>query len=204
MPLTTKCTCGKTLDIADEQHGQPAQCPWCGNRFIAGAAISSTTAVQAEEPMPKVAERAARPEGKQDETPTIALTQPWYIPPIGWSLILGFLGCGALAACAFFMIDLPHGDSMLDIAHTQVKGPLTKACETFRLKHGRFPATLAELREKNAVGGPFLESDDALIDPWGQPYKYDPKGLRNNGVKPDIWTVAPTNGVEIGNWPMGG
>ena len=37
-------------------------------------------------------------------------------------------------------------------------------------------------------------------DPWKKPYQYDPSGPRNNGRRPDIWTVAP-DGLEIGNWP---
>lgn len=202
MPLTMKCACGKTLDVADEQHGQPAQCPWCGNRFTAGAAINSTTAVQAEQPMPKVAEReAARPEMKPDETPMIALSQPWRIPPAIWFLIFGTLGCGVLLYGGSFLLIQVGGDATQeDIAKTQVSGSLTHACQAYRIKRDRFPKNLEELLAKDALGGPYLEGPDALIDPWGRRYQYDPKGPRNNGAKPDIWTVTP-QGIEIGNWP---
>ncbi len=203
MPLTIRCTCGKTLDVADEQHGQPAQCPWCGNRFTAGAAINSTTAVQAEEPMPKVAEReAVRPERKPDETPNIGVARPWLYPPMGL-LIFGCLGCCGLTMGGYFLIGQAGGDATQeDVALWQLRGPLTQACQGYHTKHGRFPKNLEELLEHDAVGGPFLETPDALIDPWGRPYQYDPKGPRNNGAKPDIWTVTP-NGLEIGNWPRG-
>ena len=202
MPLTVKCTCGKTLDIADEQHGQPAQCPWCGNRFTAGAPISSTTAIQDEEPTPKVVEReAAPPEPKKlERSAIIDLTHPWLIPPALWFLIFGFLGCGGLLAFGYFFLFGQLGDGVEVIADFQVRGSLPNACEAYRAKNGRLPKTLAELLEQNAVGGPYLEHPDALIDPWGNRYQYDPKGPRNNGLKPDIWTVTP-QGIEIGNWP---
>ena len=38
------------------------------------------------------------------------------------------------------------------------------------------------------------------MDPWGKPYRYDPKGKRNGGKRPDIWAVHPDK-TEIGNWP---
>jgi hypothetical protein len=57
------------------------------------------------------------------------------------------------------------------------------------------------LAQPDADGSrPAINSADALIDPWGRPYNYDPNGPRNNGNKPDIWAVAP-DGALIGNWP---
>ncbi len=61
-------------------------------------------------------------------------------------------------------------------------------------------ALLDDLLKKDDLGGPYLESKDALLDPWKQPYHYDPAGKKNEGRRPDIWTVAPNNEV-IGNWP---
>jgi hypothetical protein len=61
---------------------------------------------------------------------------------------------------------------------------------------------LSDLLVKDQFGGPYLENADAIIDPWGQPYQYNPQGTNNNGTKPDIWTVAPNgDGKQIGNWP---
>ncbi len=201
MLLTTKCTCGKLLDVDDEQFGQQAECPWCGNRFTAGAPVNSTTAVQAEEPLPEPnpAEREAE-KPKPVETPRIDIGHPWVVPPAVWILIFGILGGGVLLVglCYFGMGAL--GDSGIDIAAAQIHGPLAQACEAYRAKLGEYPQKLEKLLEQNAKGGPFLETPDALIDPWGNPYQYDSQGPRNNGLKPDIWTVSP-NGVEIGNWP---
>ncbi|MFO0938893.1 MAG: hypothetical protein U0798_20510 [Gemmataceae bacterium] len=40
----------------------------------------------------------------------------------------------------------------------------------------------------------------SLRDPWGQPFQYDVKGPRNNGNRPDIWTVSKDRKTIIGNW----
>ena len=87
-------------------------------------------------------------------------------------------------------------------AKTQVKGTLTQAVETYYVQHkSQWPDSLMTLLQRDAEGlGPYLKSQEALIDPWGRPYQYDPAGGRNNGIVPDIWTVAP-DGKEIGNWP---
>ena len=63
-------------------------------------------------------------------------------------------------------------------------------------------AELAATAAKGLVlGGPYLETPDALIDPWGQPYQYNAQGPMNNGMKPDIWAVPKTNpNNKIGNW----
>jgi hypothetical protein len=205
MLLTMKCTCSKLLDVDDEQFGKTAQCPWCGNRFTAGKPVNSTTAVQAEKPSPRPMEREVeRPEVKRDEPPMIYLGKPWFVPPVAWLLIFGTLGCcGLLIGGYLLSAPIGGGESQEEIAISQAKGLLTQACQAYFRKHERFPQNLDELLVKRGVGGPFLESSDALIDPWGNRYRYDPKGHRNNGVRPDIWTVTPS-GVVIGNWQKGG
>ncbi len=108
----------------------------------------------------------------------------------------------ALAGIGGFFLMGALGGAQKDIAQTQVKGALTQACQAYFTRHnGTFPETLAELLKKDEFGGPYLESPDALIDPWKQQYQYDKSGQMNNGTKPDIWTVDPKEpGVKIGNW----
>lgn len=205
MLLTMKCACGKLLDVDHEQIGKPAQCPWCGNRFTAGDLVRSTTALQADEPAPRPIEREQPPPPpeKPVETPKIEIGHPWMIPPAVWMLIFGVLVCGSMgAAGAFFIGPCGGGASQADIARTQTSGALTHACQAYRLKSGEWPEKLDDLVVQGAAGGPYLESPDALVDPWGGRYFYDRKGTRNNGAKPDIWAVTP-DGVEIGNWPKG-
>lgn len=89
-------------------------------------------------------------------------------------------------------------DAKKDAAAMQVK-TLTKAAQAYKLHNDDFPQSLDQLLVKSPSGkGPYLEDADALIDPWGQPYRYDKMGARNNGLKPDIYSES-VHGV-IGNW----
>jgi general secretion pathway protein G len=92
--------------------------------------------------------------------------------------------------------------SQEDLAKAQVSGPLTNACQSYYIKNKTWPPSLAALTEKDPLGGgPYLESTDALKDPWGQPYQYDASGSKNKSTKPDIWATSPTSSKMIGNWP---
>jgi general secretion pathway protein G len=93
-------------------------------------------------------------------------------------------------------------DSKRDLAQQRAK-ELGQACELYKIKVGDFPNQLADLLQQTPEGyGPFLKSEDALRDPWDQPYEYNKAGPRNNGTQPDIWTVT-SSGIEVGNWPKG-
>jgi hypothetical protein len=175
MLLNMKCTCGKLLDVDEVQLGKAAECPWCGNRITASAAVHSMAAVQAAQP-------------KRDEREAAEL---WRVPRFFW-----ILGAACLAICALVAIMLlTHMPTPTDVAEAQIKGPLTLACNAYYVRVGAYPPTLGAL-----LGPPTLLDRDQLIDPWGRPYRYDPKGPKNNGMYPDIWTVTP-DGIEIGNWP---
>ena len=78
---------------------------------------------------------------------------------------------------------------------------LTLAMWSFKLKYGEVPNKLEELFKPPDGGKPFVKKDD-LVDPWGRPYEYDPKGPKHKGSKADIWSVGPRHkeGVIIGNW----
>ncbi|HZZ82525.1 MAG TPA: type II secretion system protein GspG [Gemmataceae bacterium] len=111
------------------------------------------------------------------------------------AIIVALAGIGG-----FFLLGALQGGQE-DVARTQASGTLTTACTAYRLKHQQWPQSLQELTQKDALGGPYLENQDALIDPWGRPYQYDPSGPMNNGMKPDIWTTPPNDqNKKIGNW----
>jgi hypothetical protein len=137
---------------------------------------------------------------KSDAPKQPALDEPWFFP--WWLAALVLVMCGSFFVWGYYFAWTTMDDSETTIVFTQVRGPLSRACEMYRDKRGRFPDNLEVLLKKDALGGPYLESDDALIDSWGQKYQYEPMGPRNKGARPDIWTVAP-NGTEIGNWPKG-
>src|SRR5262249_10666184 len=85
-------------------------------------------------------------------------------------------------------------EAMRSAARVQIKR-IDKALQIYKLKTGKFPANLAALTEgKN----PILKEND-LHDPWEKHYLYDPTGPRNDGRRPDVWTMPPEE-ETIGNW----
>lgn len=87
-------------------------------------------------------------------------------------------------------------DAKADVARTQIHA-LTQAVHVYRLNSGEFPARLEELT-KPLKGHASLLETSSLMDPWGQPFRYDRLGPRNGGKVPDIWSDGPKG--EIGNW----
>jgi general secretion pathway protein G len=204
MALVLKCTCGKLLDMDEQHHGERGQCPWCGNQFIVGEVIHSTTAVQTEATKSKIAVHDSDAAKRPRPDDVIADPQTAYPKPIHLLLwLLVFVGVfGVLPAFAYFLLQpMDGGYGKKDEGRTRLR-TLTTACEAYSIKRGRFPKSLEDLPEKDELGGPYVRGADFLVDPWGRPYQYDSAGPRNNGLVPDIWTVAP-DGTEIGNWPRG-
>jgi general secretion pathway protein G len=78
---------------------------------------------------------------------------------------------------------------------------ITKACTTYEVNYGQRPASLEVLLQPDSMGGPYLMSQDALLDPWGRPYSYNAQGPHNNGLQPDVWSDTPYG--QIGNWSSG-
>jgi len=108
----------------------------------------------------------------------------------------------ALAGIGGFFLLGQLSDAKKDVALTQARGPLTSAVQAYYVKHGTWPESLRVLLQKDAIGGPYLESMDALKDPWNNEYKYDINGTQNNMTKPDIWAEVPGTNERIGNWPV--
>src|SRR5262249_18710746 len=84
-------------------------------------------------------------------------------------------------------------------AKTQVR-TLTQQAEPSKLNNFDTPPNLRPLTEKDRGGGPpLLKSQEALMDPWGREYGYDPSGQKNGGTQPDIWSGGPSGSELIGN-----
>ena len=81
----------------------------------------------------------------------------------------------------------------VDVAKAQV-AELDKAVAAYRVKENVYPDSLMTLADAKLI------DLKALTDPWGKVYQYDVAGKRNEGKKPDIWTVTPAK-ETIGNWP---
>jgi general secretion pathway protein G len=91
-------------------------------------------------------------------------------------------------------------DAKRSAAKLQAKGPLTNAVKTYYVKHNTWPQSLQQLLQGDQKGSPILEDQDALKDPWGGQFQYDPSGPMNGGRRPDIWATDPKDGTKCGNW----
>src|SRR5262249_53148780 len=96
---------------------------------------------------------------------------------------------------------LPRVDESKEKAAKAQLQILTTAASTYKLNNGDYPPSLEALAEQQPNGGAPILEPDALRDPFGNAYGYDPSGARNRGLKPDIWVNRPTG--QIGNWPGG-
>src|SRR5438270_13000719 len=76
---------------------------------------------------------------------------------------------------------------------------LEQAATAFKIRQGDYPASLDALTQQAPDGSAAAVEPEALMDPWGRPYQYDPSGGHNGGRKPDVWTTTP-NGKQVGNW----
>ena len=104
----------------------------------------------------------------------------------------------ALAGIGGFFLMGTLGTAQKDTARAQAK-TLENAAKQYYIRHNQYPATLQDLLQADVKGPPILEDADALKDPWGNIYQYDPAGSMHNGMRPDIWAVAP-DGTKVGNW----
>lgn len=73
------------------------------------------------------------------------------------------------------------GSSQRKTAKAQMQ-MLATSLDTYRLDLGGYPASLSELRRSSAPGwdGPYLPRDVPL-DPWGNPYVYQPPAGDGSG-----------------------
>jgi hypothetical protein len=81
------------------------------------------------------------------------------------------------------------------VAKTHIQA-IDTALQAYRVKNDKFPEGLDKLTEGEK---PFLKRE-SLIDPWKKPYQYEATGPKNDGKKPDVWTVTPDK-KTLGNWP---
>ena len=90
-------------------------------------------------------------------------------------------------------------EEKVKVARVQVRA-ISEQLEVYKLNNGEYPEKLQDLAKPQPGGGAPLLPAKALLDPWKRPYRYDPAGKRNGGLKADVWTVTPAK-KRIGNWP---
>ena len=73
----------------------------------------------------------------------------------------------------------------------------------WRTRHGDYPTQLAELAALGPNGEAATIENKMLLDPWNQPYFYEPQNLHPLTKKPHIYSNGATPGNPAGrisNW----
>jgi general secretion pathway protein G len=108
----------------------------------------------------------------------------------------------ALAGIGGFFLMGQLSSAQRDTALTQSKA-LGQVCDSYKIKHSKFPDSLQILLQKDPlINAPWIDDPSKLIDPWGQPYQYNPAGTNNQGLHADVWSQPPDGSAMLGNWPV--
>lgn len=85
------------------------------------------------------------------------------------------------------------------IAKVKIKN-VEMAVNSYKLDYSQFPDTLESLTVPSEGKAAYL-SPEALLDPWGRPYKYDASQLSTTGI-PLIYSDGehPGQSTPIRNW----
>jgi general secretion pathway protein G len=89
-------------------------------------------------------------------------------------------------------------NAKIDRARSDVQA-IENALKSYKLRFSNYPDSLDQLLTP-PNGKPFFDSQESILDPWGQRYQYNPQGPNNGGRKPDVWTNTPDGSEQIGNW----
>jgi hypothetical protein len=83
---------------------------------------------------------------------------------------------------------------------------IAQALEVFKANNGHYPPSLQALTERQPNGGPVLLAPRMLLDPWRQPYRYDPQQLHPETGVPLVWSdgVPGQSDGKITNWQEAG
>jgi general secretion pathway protein G len=88
-----------------------------------------------------------------------------------------------------------------DRAKVDVK-TLQQAVEAYKTEHGQYPQNLQILTQPDQALGSFATLEQsALLDPWGNPYMFDPSTLHPQTGRAKIWSQGPPGrNMMISNW----
>jgi general secretion pathway protein G len=90
-------------------------------------------------------------------------------------------------------------DAKVSAAELGVKN-LETAVMGYKMSHqGTLPPNLDALLVAEG-GRPAYIERDGLVDPWGQPYVYEPQNLNPQSLKPHIYSKGPDGANQISNW----
>jgi hypothetical protein len=82
---------------------------------------------------------------------------------------------------------------------------IAQALQTYEVNNGHFPQSLQELTKRQPNGNAALLKPSALLDPWNQPYHFDPGQLHPETGAPLVWSDGEPGDADgmITNWQEG-
>jgi type II secretory pathway pseudopilin PulG len=133
------------------------------------------------------------PDGEASPIPSNRGDDVWSTVIAGGAVLA--LAGAFLVACAVLYSNRSY-ESPIDDARSQLSF-IEKAAADYKTRHGDYPSSLDDLTVSEDGKPPRLEESD-LKDPWGTPYRYNPRERSPSG-RPTIFAVTPS-GDEIRNW----
>jgi general secretion pathway protein G len=105
-----------------------------------------------------------------------------------------------LASAGVFVFTGVLADQSVNRAKMDVRN-IEAAVMTFNTTNHRYPQSLQELTERQPNGSAALLKIEALTDPWGQPYQYEPGRTHSKTDIPMIYSMGPPGkNTQIPNW----
>jgi type II secretory pathway pseudopilin PulG len=78
---------------------------------------------------------------------------------------------------------------------------IAKAASIYQTQHGVLPTSIEELTQRQADGTNALLPPEAVLDPWGQHYNYDPGTVHPTTGIPLVFSNGPRDAPQrIQNW----
>jgi hypothetical protein len=116
--------------------------------------------------------------------------------------IVAILAAGWVVVLLWEAVNAPLGGgaTKVDRARMDVR-MLEQATLFYWSRHNRYPTTLEELTVPQAEGDRTVVEPKALIDPWGNPYFYEPEMRHAGNDFPLIYSNGPPGANKrIRNW----
>jgi len=117
---------------------------------------------------------------------------------------------GLLVALAVANLERIFTQAKINTAELFVRQSIKLPLQSYRMSLGDYPSTAEGLQalisspagKADRWRGPYQQSSETLLDPWGEPYQYRCPGTHKNDY--DLWSKGPDKkeGTEddIGNW----
>jgi Type II secretion system (T2SS), protein G len=214
MAVASHCPhCGVAYSFTNDLTGQEVHCDECLGTFVVGVPVPHTKpnaggnregGIKATAgPMQSQAPRFLPQGNDQDElTRRPSLTKKSGCSTAQIVVLLAILlvvgGGGFVCICIVnrYMDELTKEKA----AWIYIQTWEGAVCDYY-LDYQKYPESLKELTETLPDGRPAKVHQSFLIDPWGQPFQYDPKTLESRDKRPRIWSSGePGARHPIANW----